>query len=65
MLLNAYHEPLAFTLPEASTVEDCAWELLMNTERADGPKTSGSRHAVGSTYSLEGRALALFRRVGP
>jgi glycogen operon protein len=65
VLLNAYHEPLEFTLPAADAEAVSAWELLMNTEDAQPPVPSGQKHAVGATFTLEGRALALFRRVEP
>jgi isoamylase len=65
VLLNAYHEPVAFTLPDASGTERSVWELLMDTERPQPPASSGQHFAVGATYKLIGRGLALFRRVDP
>jgi glycogen operon protein len=65
VLFNAYHEPLAFTLPEASGTEHSMWELLMDTEHAQPPSPSGQHFAVGATYRLIDRGLALFRRVDP
>jgi glycogen operon protein len=65
VLLNTYHEPLEFTLPEAGGSEECQWELLMDTEQAAPPAPSGKLRQVGSAYALEGRGLALFRRVTP
>jgi glycogen operon protein len=63
VLMNAFHEDLSFTLPEAGGTDDCAWERLMDTEGPDPPAPSGTICPVGSTYRLAGRALALFRRV--
>jgi hypothetical protein len=37
----------------------------MNTEQSTPPGPSSQKHAVGSSYPLAGRALALFRRVDP
>jgi glycogen operon protein len=63
VLMNAFHEDLVFTLPESGGEGECAWERLMDTEEATPPAPSGIRCPVGGTYSLAGRALALFRRV--
>jgi glycogen operon protein len=62
MLLNTYHTEQSFTLPETGGPEHSHWETLMDTETASPPSPSGQFHAVGSTYSLGPRALALFRR---
>jgi glycogen operon protein len=63
VLLNAYHEHLEFKLPEAGGEGTCGWERLMDTEGTAPPAPSGFVCAVGGTYRLAGRALALFRRV--
>jgi len=63
VLLNAFHEDVVFTLPEAGGANQCQWELLMDTEQAAPPRETGVTCRVGGTYSLAGRALALFRRV--
>ena len=63
VLMNAFHEDLVFTLPEAGGEGTCAWEVLMDTEEAAPPAPSGVTCRVGGTYSLAGRGLALFRRV--
>jgi glycogen operon protein len=65
LLLNAYHEPLTFTLPEAGGEADCQWERVMDTEQPHPPAASGHKHAVGSTYAVAPRGLALFRRADP
>jgi glycogen operon protein len=65
VLLNAYHEPLEFTLPPADAAEHSTWELLLNTETAAPPAPSGSFHRVGARFALAGRSLALFRRTDP
>jgi isoamylase len=63
VLLNAHHEPQAFSLPEAGAVSTYMWERLMDTESAAPPTPSADFHGIGSTYKLAPRALALFRRV--
>ncbi len=63
VLMNAFHEDLVFTLPEAGGEGTCAWERLLDTEEPEPPTSSGVRCSVGGTYSLAGRGLALFRRV--
>jgi isoamylase len=63
VLMNAFHEDLVFTLPETGGEGRCAWEVLMDTEEATPPSPSGITCPAGGTYSLAGRALALFRRV--
>jgi glycogen operon protein len=62
VLLNAYHEPLPFRLPDAGGNERCGWERVLDTLEADRPAPDGDIRAVGSTYTLSGRSLALFRR---
>src|SRR5260370_18229015 len=47
VLLNTYHKTLEFTLPEAGGVEDCQWELLMDTEQPTPPAPSGDLPEVG------------------
>jgi glycogen operon protein len=63
MLLNTHHEAHSFTLPESGGSGACVWERLMDTEQAGPPAPSGETHAVGASYDLAPRALALFRRV--
>jgi hypothetical protein len=63
VLLNSSHEKREFTLPEAGGSADCQWQVMMDTEHAGGPAPSGEKHAVGQTYTVIGRGLALFRRV--
>jgi glycogen operon protein len=63
VLLNAYHQALTFVLPESGGERGCQWELLMDTVHAAPPTPSGDKHAVGASYTLAPRALALFRRV--
>jgi isoamylase len=65
VLLNAYHEDLTFTFPETGGEGDCHWERLMDTEQPTPPMPSGQTFAIGSTYDLAPRALALFRRIAP
>jgi isoamylase len=65
VLLNAHHERQTFNLPETGAEQRCEWELLMDTATALAPTPSGSSHAVGATYALAPRALALFRRAEP
>jgi glycogen operon protein len=62
VLLNSSYEDQKFTLPEAGGSADCRWEVLMDTEHAGAPAPSGEKHAVGQSYTVTGRGLALFRR---
>jgi isoamylase len=62
VLLNAQHDALIFTLPETGGSSACQWELLMDAERSAPPEPSGDCFAVGATYTISGRTLALFRR---
>ena len=41
VLLNAFHEEVAFTLPEAGGSDECRWELLMDTEQLRAAATLG------------------------
>jgi len=54
LLLNAYHEEIAFTLPGRS--EDPAWELVLDTARTDGDLQA---YRPGNAYPLQGRSLVL------
>ena len=63
VLLNAHHEEQTFTLPDSGGAAGSAWERLMDTVSATPPTPSGERRAVGQTYALAPRALALFRRI--
>jgi hypothetical protein len=56
MLLNSYHEPLAFTLPTAKAGYD--WERLLDTALpAEGP----SRIEPAVKYKLPSRSMAILR----
>jgi glycogen operon protein len=67
LLLNAYHEPVPFTLPAAPIeiidgevrVADAAeaWDLIVDTA---APEATGS-FEPGTSYDLQGRTLALLR----
>jgi glycogen operon protein len=63
VLLNGSHQQLTFKLPESGGAASCAWELLMDTTKPTPPLPSGKTLPVGSTFDLQPRALALFRRV--
>ena len=63
VLLNSSYGEQGFILPEAGGNADSQWEVLMDTEHAGAPAPSGENHAVGQTYTVTGRGLALFRRV--
>jgi len=55
LLLNAYHEPLPFTLPSRP---DDRWTRQIDTAR----ENSLSLLLAEATYMLQGRSLALLRR---
>jgi len=57
LLLNAHHEPLSFTLPEAGNHPQ--WVLLLDT-RTPGPPTKTVRIPTDQAYKMEARSLALF-----
>ena len=56
ILLNAYHEPIPFTLPEHQP--DRHWERLFDT--AD-PAAESSFHEGKEAYDLQGRSVVAFR----
>jgi glycogen operon protein len=57
LLLNAYHEPIAFTLPPTRAGHQ--WERLFDTARSD--ETALLTMTGGQQYPLEGRSLAVLR----
>ena len=59
VVLNAYQEPLAFTLPTTNRTR--AWELEIDTRR---PEVDRGAVMVdqGATYCVDGRTVALFRQ---
>ncbi len=59
LMLNAYHEPVPFTLPEHFGYEG-QWELVMDTRSSTGKRKHQSI-AIHGTYDLVSRSLALFR----
>jgi len=63
VLFNAYHEELPFVLPEAGG-GSTRWQLLLDTRTALPPEESAPAnvYAVGATFGLAGRSVALFRR---
>jgi len=56
MLLNAHHEPVPFALPAHPAERH--WELLLDTADTDA---EASFHEGREPYSLQGRAVAVFR----
>jgi isoamylase len=56
LLVNAYHEPIPFTLPKLR--DGTEWHALVDTHHAAGLEPNG-RHAPGGTYRLKGRSLVL------
>ncbi|MDX6750752.1 glycogen debranching protein GlgX [Geminicoccaceae bacterium 1502E] len=57
VLMNAFHEPLEFILPEAAMGE--AWTVQFDTARGDA---EGRRHEASTAYPLEARSLVLLIR---
>jgi isoamylase len=55
LMLNAHHEPLAFTLPEQPA--DANWKLCIDTA---GGNEEQRQLRPGEVYTVEGRSLALF-----
>jgi glycogen operon protein len=58
VLMNAFHEPITFTLPAPEMGK--AWEVLFDTAR--GEEAEGTRYDAGSDYPLEARALVVLIR---
>ena len=56
LLLNAYHEPVEFTLPAAPG--GSAWDCLVDTNE---PEAEEVRFAFKKKYLVTGRSLVLFR----
>jgi isoamylase len=56
LLVNAYHEPIDFTLPAVHDVG--GWQVVLDTYLDEGLKTQG-RYAAGKIYPLQGRSLVL------
>ncbi len=56
ILLNAYHEPLSFTLPAHRT--GVKWELVLDTRTPEGRRLHRPMKG-GEAYQLEGRSLAV------
>ena len=57
ILLNAFHDGIDFVLP--SLPAGTAWRRLLDTTDPD-LAAAGTRHIMGATYPLPGRALVLF-----
>ena len=56
LLLNAYHEPVEFTLPAAPG--GSAWDRLVDTNE---PEAEQARFAFKKKYLVTGRSLVLFQ----
>ena len=56
ILLNAYHEPVPFTLPVHQ--EDRHWECMVDT---DDPSAEVCFHEGQEVYDLQGRSVVVFR----
>jgi glycogen operon protein len=61
ILLNAYHEPVPFTLP--AHTRGVRWEAVIDTRSAEPPRRSRLLRG-GTTYDLEARSLAIFGLAG-
>jgi isoamylase len=59
LLINAHHDPILFTLPEPSSL-DQRWECLIDTAEPDRVQQPLRR---GVRYELKGRSAALLRIV--
>jgi isoamylase len=58
LVANAWHDPVAFTLPRVPDAEK--WVRLIDTNLSDEDETSA--YEVGATYTVTGRSLLLFAR---
>ncbi len=61
LMLNAFWEPVKFTLPPTH-LQEMRWEVVLDTREATG-RCRHSPQVVGSEYQLEGRSLALLREM--
>ncbi len=60
ILLSAHHEPISFTLPGFQP--EFEWELVFDTSTPD-QQDRLPHFAVGGTYELAGRSIAVFKRI--
>jgi isoamylase len=61
LLLNAYHEPIAFTLP--GLTDATPWEVLADTAN---PAAEAQSLRPGTAFDLQGRSLTVLRqRIAP
>ena len=60
ILLNAHHEPVSFVLPAYET--RVRWEPVLDTRDWNG-ETQREALRTGERYPLEGRSLAVLRRI--
>jgi glycogen operon protein len=60
ILLNAHHEPVSFVLPAYET--RVRWEPVLDTRDWNG-ETQREPLRTGERYPLEGRSLAVLRRI--
>ena len=60
LLINAHHDPLDFVM--VSTRPTYRWERVIDTAHPD-PDPEPVLYKAGTPYPLEGRSLALFRRI--
>jgi isoamylase len=61
VLLNAHHEPIAFTLP-GSAAADPAWELELDTAAENPTIPAGRTFDSGARFELQGRSVAVLRQ---
>ncbi len=55
-MLNAYWEPVAFTVPTAPSGR---WTLRVDTMREDGSPAPGARFAAGASISVGPRSIVI------
>jgi len=61
LLLNAHHEAIQFTLPQAEFGQ--VWELEFDTAAGSEPKPTQHAYEAASTIRIEARSVVLLRRV--
>ena len=66
LLLNAYHEPVPFVVPDAAPSGGC-WKVLLDTQAGPGrelpPEGQQPGVPAGEEYVLSGRSLVVMRHV--
>ncbi|MCE7915901.1 MAG: glycogen debranching enzyme GlgX, partial [Nitrosomonas sp. PRO4] len=61
LLLNAYHEEIAFSIPEIAGEQE--WQVVIDTIGSTFPKGPEKNYYKGDSYLMQGRSLVLLMHV--